>query len=73
MSEEFDLSSKISSGMLHLVDHKRDVNDLDWIQVKDVKEFIRLLKEETGIIDCDDEAGRNALKIINKLAGEVLR
>jgi len=81
MKEEFNLSEKILfADSRDLVDlnsetskNKRRFEDLwtaELITIEDVKEFIRLLKEE--LYPFEDEHGQEVNPIIDTLAGEKL-
>ena len=64
MTNEFNLSERILT--------KQSVYpNLDWIEANDVKEFIRLLKEELHIFNKLDNATID--RIIDKLSGDKLK
>ena len=72
MEKEFNLSEKIIFNGLS-EEKVKDWKDYDFaiIQRKDVKEFIRLLKEEIGI-GIDHSLFIEQLDIIDKFAGDEL-
>jgi len=79
--EEFDLSKRIVGEVYEgELDTSPSMEEegfegyFEVVRVKDVKEFIRRLKEEIGIdYYAGDILPREVIKIIDKLAGERLR
>ena len=68
MKKEFNLSEKITD---YRNSHQEPV---EWLETKDVKEFIKLLKEELkdwGTIEKAME-GKSITQIVDKLAGDKL-
>jgi len=74
MTEEFNLSEKIVTGDLTSYDEKSEYYDDLTVRVEDVKEFIRLLKEEVyQEWENSKRLDPNEInKRINKLAGDKL-
>ena len=70
MAEEFDLSKKIND-----YGYNDDgTPDSDILEVDDVKEFIRQLKENVTELGFSDVVDKHTLfEIINKLAGDRLK
>lgn len=70
---EFNLSKKIKTKHIFNYEHQGFHSDPLLIEVEDVKEFIKKLKEEIkNTIDLDDTCSLRARKIIDKLSGEKL-
>lgn len=63
---EFNLSDKLRYGELNSYAIPKD-----WIQMKDVREFIRRLKDD--IVENDIYTADEIFRIINERAGERLR
>ena len=67
MKNEFNLSRHIKAIYAGKTDHY----PIEIIEKKDVKEFIRLLKKQTGLI-VDNEDRKTILEEIDELAGKDL-
>ena len=69
MNKEFNLSEKIETANLDM----EVWEEFDFLDVEDVKEFIRLLKEELDDRIRSNTANEICNEIIDKLAGEKLK
>jgi len=71
MEKEFKLSEKIGKMKIHN-DKEEYQGMIDFIQIKDVKEFIKKLKEEFQITGIWRFESTEIIDKIDKLAGEEL-
>lgn len=71
--KEFNLSEKIKTKHEFNYQHQGFHSDPELLEVTDVKEFIRLLKEELLIFGKDIEEKQQILNKINKLVGDKLK